>query len=110
MPTAGAVARASVAQQAFRKVSLDAIHLQWITSVVKIRNVAHRGLRRLIVSFLQDMEREEELRTVPGWRAHRLTGDRRETWSLAVTANWRLRFRIDREEMEIVDLDYEDYH
>ena len=53
---------------------------------------------------------EEELRTVPGWRAHRLPGDRRETWSLAVTANWRLTFRIDREEMEIVDLDYEDYH
>ena len=96
---------------------------------MKIRNVAHRGLRRLIqeddasgvqpavaeklrriVSFLQDMEREQELRTVPGWRAHRLTGDRRGTWSLAVTANWRLTFRIDPEEMEIVDLDYEDYH
>ena len=28
--------------------------------------------------------------------------------SLTVTANWRLTFRIDREEMEIVDLDYED--
>ena len=96
---------------------------------MKIRNVLHRGLRRLIreddtagvqpavasklrrmVSFLQDMEREEELRAVPGWRAHRLTGDRRGTWSLSVTANWRLTFRIDREEREIVDLDYEDYH
>ena len=96
---------------------------------MKIRNVAHKGLRRLIqeddasgvqaaiapklrrmVSFLQDMEREEELRTVPGWRAHKLTGDRKGTWSLSVTANWRLTFWIDREEMEIVDLHYEDYH
>lgn len=96
---------------------------------MKIRNVLHRGLRRLIqeddtagvqpavapklrrmVSFLQDMEREEELRAVPGWRAHRLTGDRKGTWSLSVTANWRLTFRIDRDEREIVDLDYEDYH
>ena len=96
---------------------------------MKIRNVLHRGLRRLIreddtagvhpavapklrrmVSFLQDMEREEELRTVPGWRAHRLTGDRKGVWSLSVTANWRLTFRIDRDEREIVDLDYEDYH
>ena len=92
---------------------------------MRIRNVVHRGLRRLIlegvqpfaagklrriVSFLQDMEREEELRTVPGWRAHRLAGDRRGTWSLTVTANWRLTFRIDRDEMEIVDLNYEDYH
>ena len=89
----------------------------------------HKGLRRLIqdddttgvqpavapklrriVSFLQDMEREEELRMVPSWKAHRLTGDRKGAWSLSVTGNWRLTFRIDREEMEIVDLDYEDYH
>ena len=96
---------------------------------MKIANVVHRGLRRLIqnddtagvqpavapklrrmVSFLQDMEREEELRTVPGWKAHRLTGDRRGVWSLSVTGNWRLTFRIGREAGEIVDLDYEDYH
>ena len=96
---------------------------------MKIRNVVHRGLRRLIqkddaagvppaaagtlrriVSFLQDMEREEELGSAPGWRAHRLTGDRKGAWSLVVTANWRLTFRIDRAEMEIIDLDYEDYH
>jgi len=32
-----------------------------------------------IVSFLQDMEREEELRTVPSWKAHMLTGDRKAT-------------------------------
>ena len=96
---------------------------------MKIGNVIHRGLRQFIqdddaagvlpavapklrrtLSFLQDMEREEELLSVPIWRAHRLTGDRRGTWSLSVTANWRLTFRIDREEMEIVDLNYEDYH
>ncbi|MCY4463735.1 MAG: type II toxin-antitoxin system RelE/ParE family toxin [Albidovulum sp.] len=95
---------------------------------MKIRNVVHKGLRRLIaennavgvqpafapklrriISFLQDMEQEEELRTVPGWRVHILGGDRRGTWSLAVTANWRITFRIDRDEMEIVDLNYEDY-
>ncbi|MYB53817.1 MAG: plasmid maintenance system killer [Acidobacteriia bacterium] len=95
---------------------------------MKIRNVVHRGrgfiqddssarmqptiaptLRR-IVSFLEDMEREEELRSLPSWRAHRLTGDRRDTWSWSVTANWRLTFRIDREETEIFDLNYEDYH
>ena len=58
----------------------------------------------------QDMEREEELRSVPGWKAHRLTEDRKGTWSLVVTANWRVTFRIDRVEMEIIDLNYEDYH
>ncbi len=41
-------------------------------------------------------------------RRIRLTGDRKGTWSLFVTKNWRMTFRIDRD--EIVDLDYEDYH
>ena len=96
---------------------------------MQITNVIHKGLHRLIeeddiagvpsviaaklrrmVSFLQDMEREEELRAVPRWNAHRLRGDRKGTWSLSVTANWRITFRIDREEMEIIDLNYEDYH
>jgi proteic killer suppression protein len=96
---------------------------------MKIRNVLHRGLRRFItrddasglppavvervrtvVTFLQEMEDPGELRYVPGWRVHRLTGDRRGTWSLTVTRNWRLTFRIDQTAREIVDLDYEDYH
>lgn len=96
---------------------------------MKIRNVIHKGLRRLMedddesglqpavigkvrrmLSFLQDMEREDELRTVPSWKAHMLTGDRKGTWSLFVTKNWRMTFRIDRDEIEIIDLDYEDYH
>ena len=96
---------------------------------MKIRNVIHKGLRRFIenddesgiqpavvakvrrmVTFLQDMEREQELRTVPSWKAHLLTGNRKGTWSLFVTKNWRMTFRIDRDEIEIIDLDYEDYH
>ena len=65
---------------------------------------------RRILSFLQDMEREGELRTVPSWKAHQMTGGRKGTWSLFVTKNWRLTFRIDKDEVEIIDLDYEDYH
>ncbi len=94
-----------------------------------IRNVIHKGLRRFIekndaagipaavvsklrkiVSFLQDMESETELQTVPSWKAHQLTGGRKGTWSLFVTKNWRLTFRIEQSSIEIVDLDYEDYH
>ena len=54
------------------------------------------------------MEREEELRTVPSWKAHQLAGDRKGTWSLFVTKNWRITLRVDQ--TEIVDLNYEDYH
>jgi len=63
-----------------------------------------------IVSFLQGMETEEELRTVQSWQAHVLIGNRKGIWSLFVTKNWRMTFRIDRDEIEIIDLDYEDYH
>lgn len=96
---------------------------------MKIRNVIHKGLRRFIeeddtsglqaavipklrkiVSFLQDMEQEAELRGVPSWKAHQLTGDRKGSWSLFVTKNWRLTFHIDQAEVEITNLDYEDYH
>jgi proteic killer suppression protein len=55
------------------------------------------------------MGREEELKAVPSWKAHQLAGDRRGTWSLFVTWNWRLTFRIEQTEIEIVDLDFEDY-
>ena len=96
---------------------------------MRFRNVLHKGLKRFIerddasglqpavvgkiarmVSFLQDMAHEDELLTVPIWKAHRLTGDRRGTWSLFVTKNWRMIFRITADEIEIIDLDYEDYH
>ena len=94
---------------------------------MRIRTFAHAGLRRLylrdqarglppdavdklqkILAFLQDMETAQEVRTMPGWRAHQLTGDRQGTWSLRVTGNWRLTFRVDAG--ELVDVDYEDYH
>ena len=96
---------------------------------MKIRNVIHKGLRRfvekgdasglpaavmpkirIIVSFLQDMEQEEELLLVATWKAHRMTGDRKGAWSLFVTRNWRITIRIEHKEVEIIDLDYQDYH
>jgi proteic killer suppression protein len=96
---------------------------------MKITGVKHKGLRRLLetddpsglpapfaeklrrmLSFLQDMESVEELRGIPVWRVHQLTGDRKGDWSLAVSRNWRLSFRVDRSGIEIVDLDFEDYH
>jgi toxin HigB-1 len=96
---------------------------------MNIRSVKHKGLRRLIeedraagihaavvdkirmmIAFLQDMEGEDELASIPSWKAHQLTGKRKGTWSLFVTSNWRITFRLDQVENEIVDLDYEDYH
>jgi len=94
---------------------------------VRIRHIRHKGLRRLyehddpkglpadavdklrkMLAFLDAIASEEEVRHVPTWKAHRLTGNRRGTWSLYVSRNWRLTFEIDGDEM--ADLKLEDYH
>lgn len=71
------------------------------SAVEKVRN---------IVTFLQEMGDVKELREIPGWKAHQLSGDRKGTWSLTVTRNWRLTFKVDQIEGEIFDLNFEDYH
>jgi toxin HigB-1 len=65
---------------------------------------------RKMLAFLDEMEDPEELRALPSWKAHILTGDRKGTWSLSVTANRRMTFRIDTGELEIYDANLEDYH
>ena len=42
---------------------------------------------------------------IVGWRLHKLTTGH---WSVWVNGNWRLTFKFDGEDAEIVD--YEDYH
>lgn len=65
-------------------------------------------LRRMI-AYLLAIDSAEELHVPPNWGAHLLTGDRAGTWSLTVTKNWRMTFRITEESM-IADMDLEDYH
>ena len=65
---------------------------------------------RKMFAFLDDMRDGEELQSLPAWKAHILPGDRKGTWSLSVTRNRRLTFRIDTVENEICDVDLEDYH
>ena len=44
----------------------------------------------------------------PGWRIHRLTGDRRKEWSVSVSGNWRITF--EESQGEITRMNLEDYH
>ncbi|MGC9973093.1 MAG: type II toxin-antitoxin system RelE/ParE family toxin [Bryobacteraceae bacterium] len=96
---------------------------------MNIRNFAHKGLKRLytedsgkgvppgaldklrkMLAYLDSMEDPEELRALTAWKVHTLTGDRTGTWSLTVTRNRRLTFRIDTAEREVCDVNLEDYH
>jgi len=65
---------------------------------------------RKMLAFLDDMQEVEELRSLPAWKVHALTGDRKGTWSLSVTRNRRLTFRVDAAEREIYEVNLEDYH
>lgn len=108
---------------------LTCVRLQATLDVVKILSFVHKGLRKLyeddetkgvppnsvdklrkMFAFLDEMNDVDQLQTLPSWRAHALTGDRRGTWSLSVTANRRLTFRVDREQHEIFEMNLGDYH
>ncbi|WP_062262997.1 type II toxin-antitoxin system RelE/ParE family toxin [Endozoicomonas arenosclerae] len=45
---------------------------------------------------------------VPSYRLHPLKGERKGIWSVTVSGNWRVTFRFNDENVEIVN--YEDYH
>ena len=108
---------------------LTSVKQQATVCQVKLRNFVHKGLKKLyaedaakgvppdtvdklrkMLAFLDDMQDPEELRALPAWKVHTLTGDRKGTWSLSVTRNRRLTFRIEIADREIRDLNLEDYH
>ena len=66
--------------------------------VEKVKNI----LARLEVA------RNSSDMNLPGFRLHQLKGERRGTWPVTVSANWRVTFRF--EDSDVVDIDYEDYH
>jgi toxin HigB-1 len=96
---------------------------------VEIRTFAHKGLKLLytednakgvppetmdklkkMLAYLDNMEDPNELRALTSWKVHTLSGDRKGTWSLSVTRNRRLTFRIDVAQHTICDVNLEDYH
>ena len=90
-----------------------------------IRSFRHRGLKRLwegdpsrVSAALRD--RVENVLSVldaaagpmdldlPGYRLHPLKGERKGLWSVTVSGNWRVTFRI--ENGNVLDVDLTDYH
>ena len=66
-------------------------------------------LRKLLFA-LETAETLEQLRRFPGWKLHPLKGDRKGSWSLSVTGNWRLIFWYDEQTNTASDIDLIDYH
>ena len=91
-----------------------------------IRTFKHRGLERLfkkgdhrgiiaktevrterMLDRLDTIAKPEDM-NIPGYKFHRLSGDRKDTYSVTLTGNWRITFRFDG--TDAVDVNLEDYH
>ena len=78
-----------------------------------VRSIRHRGLRQFVENDsprLLERDLVERVRGIvtalaiaetmegfvreaaPGWRVHRLSGERRNEWSVSVSGNWRITF------------------
>ena len=87
----------------------------------------HKGLRRLyedddpsgvpapsikkikaILAALEFADDLTQVATMPGWKLHPLKGDRKGEYSITVTGNWRITFRLQGN--AVTDLNFEDYH
>jgi proteic killer suppression protein len=91
-----------------------------------IKSFKHKGLERLftkgsasgvqavhatrIVLMLDAIDAAKQVSELdmPGFRLHRLKGDKRNLWSVRVSANWRITFHFENGDAYILDL--EDYH
>ena len=68
----------------------------------------HAAKLSIQLTALNAAESPDDLKIVSSWRLHQLSGDRIGFWALTVNGNWRLIFRFDDKDIELVD--YLDYH
>ena len=68
-------------------------------------DIADKLLRRLdtldAATIISDLN-------LPGFRLHQLKGDRRGTWAIDISGNWRLTFKF--QDGDALDVNLEDYH
>jgi proteic killer suppression protein len=67
----------------------------------------HASKLRLQLTALDAATKPDDL-VAPGWRLHPLTGNFKGYYSITVNGNWRVIFRFDGNDVELVD--YLDYH
>ena len=67
----------------------------------------HANRLRLILGRLNVATSAKDM-DLPGLDLHRLRGERKRTWAVKVSGNWRVTFTVTGKNMTHVD--YEDYH
>lgn len=109
------------------KLRIEICYASWrIMELVAIEGFRHGGLKRFfersdarrlhrahvarIGRILSALDGSDPLAVLsaPGYRLHPLKGDRRGQWSVRVSDNWRIVFRVEGE--HVFDVDLTDYH
>jgi toxin HigB-1 len=67
----------------------------------------HSARLRIQLTRLDDAASPQDM-NAPGWRLHQLKAELEGHWSVTVNGNWRLTFRF--EGIDVVLVDYQDYH
>jgi proteic killer suppression protein len=95
--------------------------------ICMIESITHKGLRLLwergdpsklppeqvmkisrILETLDTAKTLNPLKAIPGYKLHALSGNLKGFWSVWVTGNYRIVFRLKNE--NVFDVDYIDYH
>jgi proteic killer suppression protein len=90
--------------QKFKHKGLTRLYESGISSGV---DPQHATRIRKILALLETAETLEDM-DLPGLGLHPLRGDRKGTWAVKVSGNWRITFKIQNG--ETFDVNYEDYH
>jgi toxin HigB-1 len=88
----------------FKHKGLEKFFTKGIKSGIQAK---HAERLRLILGRLNASTCPRDM-NLPSLNLHELNGDRKSTWSVKVSGNWRITFKFAGE--DITDVDYEDYH
>ena len=95
---------AEVAIRGFRHKGLELFFTAGKTSKIQAQ---HAERLRLILGRLNVATEPRDM-NLPGLYLHPLRGDRRGTWAVRLSGNWRVTFVFVGKDVDRVD--YEDYH
>jgi proteic killer suppression protein len=90
--------------KSFKHKGLEEYFVQ--NSTKKINAQQAPRIRRILDRL--DASSEPKDMNLPGYGLHELTGNRKGTWSVTVSGNWRITFKFSSEHAHDVNL--EDYH
>ena len=90
--------------QKFKHKGLKKLFESGVSSGVKQQHVTRL---RQILALLETAEILDDM-DLAGLKLHELKGKRKGTWSVQVTGNWRVTFKLQKG--DVFDVNYEDYH